>query len=86
MVYKQGNIVTITYPNDVQGNIPRGEIGVVFTLPAEYRPKYSMIAFTGPVTNIQIQIYTNGEIFLYNYGNDITGLISARFTLTYLTA
>lgn len=43
MVYKQGNIVTITYPGDVQGNIPRSEIGVVFTLPAEYHPKFGKI-------------------------------------------
>lgn len=61
MVYKQGNIVTITYPNDVQGNIPCGEIGVIFTLPTEYHPKYSVIAFTGygnDITNLIPERFT----------------------------
>lgn len=86
LVYKRGNTVTMTYTSDVQGNIPSGEIGTLFTLPEGYRPPNNVCTFTGPDTKIQVRIGTNGYVNFYNYGNDINGIIAARFTLTYVTA
>ena len=84
LVYKKGNTVTMTYSSDINGNIPAGDMGAPFTLPEEYRPPYSVIAFTGPETNIQVRVGTDGKVKFYNYGDAITQQTKARFTLTYV--
>ena len=84
LVYKKGNTVTMTYNFDINGNIPSGDMGMLFTLPEEYRPSYAVVAFTGPRTNIQVRVDPDGKVNFYNYGNAITQLTSARFTLTYV--
>lgn len=84
LVYKRGNTVTMTYVSDVQGNIPSGEIGTLFTLPEGYRPPDNVCTFTDPNTKIQVRIGPNGTVYFYNYGNDINNPVAARFTLTYV--
>lgn len=74
----------MTYSSDINGNIPAGDMGAPFTLPEEYRPPYSVIAFTGPETNIQVRVGTDGKVKFYNYGDAITQQTKARFTLTYV--
>lgn len=74
----------MTYNSDINGNIPAGDIGMLFTLPEEYRPSYFVVAFTGPSTNIQVRVDPYGKVNFYNYGDAITQLASARFTLTYV--
>ena len=86
LVYKRGNTVTMTYISDIQGNIPSGEIGTLFTLPEGYRPPNNIVAFTGPNTKIQVRINPNGSVYFYNYGVDINSTTGARFTLTYVAA
>ena len=86
LVYKRGNTVAMTYISDVQGNIPSGEIGTLFTLPEGYRPPNNIVAFTGPNAKIQVRIGPNGSVYFYNYGDDINNPVAARFTLTYVTA
>ena len=84
MVYKKGNTVTMSYFSDVNGNIPTGDMGNLFTLPEEYRPPYAVVAFAGPRTNIQVRVGTDGKVNFYNYGDAITQQAAARFTLTYV--
>lgn len=84
LVYKKGNTVTMTYHSDINGNIPSGDMGDLFTLSEEYRPSYFVVAFTGPETNIQVKVDPYGKINFYNYGDAITQQTSARFTLTYV--
>lgn len=57
---------------------------MLFTLPEEYRPPYFVIAFTGPRTNIQVRVGTDGKVNFHNYGDTISTLSAARFTLTYV--
>lgn len=83
-VCKKGNTVTMTYRSDVNGNVPSGDMGNLFTLPEEYRPPYFVVAFTGPVVNIQVSVNTDGSVNFYNYGDTITQRTTARFTLTYV--
>lgn len=84
LVYKKGNTVTMTYFSDVNGNIPTGDMGNLFTLPEEYRPPNTVVAFTGPVVNIQVRVGIDGSVNLYNYGDAITQQTASRFTLTYV--
>lgn len=84
LVYKKGNTVTMTYHSDINGNIPAGDMGNLFTLPEEYRPPYFITAFTSPRTNIQVRVSPDGRVNFYNYGDAITQQTSARFTLTYV--
>ena len=74
----------MTYHSDINGNIPTGDMGDLFTLPEEYRPSYFVVAFTGPETNIQVRVDPYGKVNFYNYSGAITGQTSARFTLTYV--
>lgn len=74
----------MTYSSDINGNTPAGDMGAPFTLPEEYCPPYSVIAFTGPETNIQVIVDPDGEVKFYNYGNAIIEQTAARFTLTYV--
>lgn len=74
----------MTYHSDINGNIPSGDMGDLFTLPEEYRPPYFVIAFTGPVVNIQVKVDPYGKVNFFNYSKDITQRTSARFTLTYV--
>lgn len=84
LVYKKGNTVTMTYNADVNGNIPKGDMGNLFTLPEEYRPPYSVVAFTTQSTKIQVRVGRDGKVNFYNYGDAITQQAAARFTLTYV--
>lgn len=84
MVYKKGNTVTMTYTSDINGNVPSGDMGSLFTLPEEYHPSYFVVAFAGPKINIQVTVDPNGKVSFYNYGDAITGETAARFTLTYV--
>ena len=84
LVYKKGNTVTMSYTGDVNGNIPPGDMGNLFTLPEEYRPPYIAVAFAGPRTNIQVRVNLDGSVNFYNYGDAISTLSAARFTLTYV--
>lgn len=74
----------MTYHFDINGNIPGGDMGDLFTLPEEYRPPYVVVAFTDPDTKIQVKVNLDGSVNFYNYGDAITGQASARFTLTYV--
>ena len=84
LVHKKGNTVTMSYFSDVNGNIPTGDMGNLFTLLEEYRPPYVVVAFTGPKTSIQVRVGTDGKVNFYNYGDAITQQTTARFTLTYV--
>lgn len=84
LVCKKGNTVTMSYTGDVNDNVPPGDMGNLFTLPEEYRPPYVAVAFTGPVTNIQVRVNLDGSVKFYNYGDAIIEQTAARFTLTYV--
>lgn len=84
LIYKKGNTVTMSYSSDINRNIPTGDMGDLFTLPEEYRPPYVAVAFSGPRTDIQVRVTSDGRVNFYNYGDAITGRTSARFTLTYV--
>ena len=85
LVYKRGNTVTMSYVSDVNGNVPTGDMGNLFTLPEEYRPPYIVVVFAGPGTNIQVRVGRDGKVNFYNYGNAIVKQTAARFMLTYVT-
>lgn len=74
----------MSYIYEVNGNVPAGDMGNLFTLPEEYWPPYFVVAFTGPVINIQVRVTADGVVSFYNYGNAITRQTTARFTLTYV--
>ena len=74
----------MTYHSDINGNIPTGDMGMLFTLSEEYRPSYFVVAFTGPETNIQVRVDPYGKVNFYNYGDNINAPSAARFTLTYV--
>lgn len=74
----------MTYHSDITGNVPAGDMGMLFTLPEEYRPPYYVIAFTGSSTNMQVKVGTDGKVSFHNYGDAITQKTIARFTLTYV--
>ena len=76
----------MAYYSDIQGDIPSGEIGNLFTLPKEYCPLSYVFAYAGPSLKIQIRINSDGIVNFYNYGDRIDGKNSSRFTLTYVTA
>ena len=76
----------MSYSGDFIGGTPAGDIGKLFDLPEGFTPATSALAFTGPNTNIQIEILPSGNVYAYNYGDAISAAKTARFTLTYVTA
>lgn len=85
MIYKNGNVVTLSYMGDWIG-MPAGSVGVIYNLPPEYRPANNVVCHPGPYFDLQIAIYTGGAISVYNYGTEISTQTPGRFTLTYVTA
>lgn len=86
VIIKRGNMATMSYSGDFVGGTPTGDLGILFNLPAGFTPVTNVLTFTGPNTNVQIEILPSGNVYAYNYGDAISAAKTARFTLTYVTA
>lgn len=86
IINKTGNVVTITYVGGWLGGTPKGNLGVIFTLPEEYRPQNQIITFTGPYLSIQISVDKYGNLMAYNYSDPIEEVSSGKFFMTYVTS
>lgn len=87
LLYKVNNIVTITYTGDTnESTIPKGELGVVGSVPTEYAPisRYIFLNIQISTVKIQLTFYSDGNITAYNYGNEITNIASCRYSGAYV--
>lgn len=82
---KAGNIVVISYTGDTTGNVKRGDLQVIGTIPPGYVPRQRIVIapIQSTIQRIQLMFENNGNITAYNYGNEITTQTACRYNGCY---